>query len=174
MNFVATDSKTRNCPNGTVANMSLGGGLSTSTNSAAAALVNAGVFLAVAAGNDNKDAKNYSPASEPTVCTVGATANTDAKSSFSNFGSVVDVFAPGTSILSTWIGSNTATNTISGTSMASPHIAGLGAYLLGLLGKKTPAALCSYIGSTANSGVITGLPSGTKNLLAFNGNPSAA
>jgi len=174
INFVAEDAKTRSCPNGTVANMSLGGGLSTSINSAAKALVSSGVFLAVAAGNDNKDAANYSPASEASACTVGSTTNADAKSSFSNYGSVVDIFAPGTNILSTWIGSNSATNTISGTSMASPHIAGLGAYLLGFKGKMTPAALCSYIASTANSGKITGLPSGTKNLLAFNGNPSAA
>ncbi|KAK0652676.1 peptidase S8/S53 domain-containing protein [Cercophora newfieldiana] len=174
MNAVVTDSKTRNCPNGTVANMSLGGSRSTAMNNAAKALVDAGVFLAVAAGNDNADAANYSPASETSACTVGSSTNADAKSSFSNYGSVVDIFAPGTSILSTWIGSNSATNTISGTSMASPHIAGLGAYLLAFTGKKTPAQLCAYIASTANSGVLTGLNSATKNLLAFNGNPSAA
>ncbi|KAG7289965.1 hypothetical protein NEMBOFW57_006343 [Staphylotrichum longicolle] len=173
INFVATDSASRSCPNGTVANMSLGGGYSASINKAAAALVNAGVFLAVAAGNDNADASSYSPASESTVCTVGATDKNDAKASYSNYGSVVDIQAPGSNILSTWIGSTSATNTISGTSMASPHVAGLGAYLLTLLGKKTPAALCSYIKSTAISGSITGLPSSTTNKLAFNGNPSA-
>lgn len=174
MNFVASDSQTRSCPNGTVANMSLGGSYSASSNSAAAAMVKAGVFLAVAAGNDGKNAANYSPASEPTVCTVGATTSADAIASYSNYGTLVDIFAPGSSILSAWIGSTTATNTISGTSMATPHITGLAAYLLTLLGKKTPAALCSYIASTANSGVITGIPSGTVNKLAFNGNPSAA
>ncbi|KAK1756701.1 peptidase S8/S53 domain-containing protein [Echria macrotheca] len=173
INFVASDYKTRNCVNGTVANMSLGGSSSSSMNSAAKALVDAGVFLSVAAGNDNANAQNSSPASEPSVCTVGATTNTDAKSSFSNYGAIVDVFAPGTSIKSTWIGSTSATNTISGTSMAAPHIAGLGAYLLALEGPRTPAALCSRIAALAQSGKITGLPSGTVNKLAFNGNPSA-
>jgi subtilisin family serine protease len=172
MNFVTTDIKTRSCPNGAVANMSLGGSLSTAINSAAKAMVSAGVFLAVAAGNSNTDAANSSPASEPTVCTVGATDISDARASYSNYGSVVDIFAPGTNILSTWIGSNGATNTISGTSMATPHITGLGAYLLTLLGKKTPAALCAYIASTARTGTISGIPSGTVNKLAFNGNPS--
>ena len=109
INFVASDSKTRSCPKGVVANMSLGGSKSTAVNSAAAALVNAGVFLAVAAGNDNANAANYSPASEPSVCTVGATTSSDVRSSFSNYGSVVDIFAPGTSILSTWIGGTSAT-----------------------------------------------------------------
>jgi hypothetical protein len=89
--------------------MSLGGGYSAAINNAAAALVNAGVFLAVAAGNDNADASSYSPASESTVCTVGATDKTDARASYSNYGSVVDIQAPGTSILSTWIGSTSAT-----------------------------------------------------------------
>ncbi|KAL2130954.1 hypothetical protein VTI74DRAFT_5737 [Chaetomium olivicolor] len=172
INFVAQDAPNRSCPNGTVANMSLGGGYSASINNAARALVNAGVFLAVAAGNDNANAANYSPASEPSVCTVGATDRNDAKASYSNYGSVVDIFAPGSSILSTWIGGSSATNTISGTSMATPHITGLGAYLLALLGPKSPAELCNYIKTTAISGSITGLPSGTTNRLAFNGNPS--
>ncbi|KAB5585503.1 peptidase S8/S53 domain-containing protein [Coniochaeta sp. 2T2.1] len=172
MNYVTTDSQTRSCPNGTVANMSLGGGTSTAINSAAKAMVSAGVFLAVAAGNDNVNAANTSPANEPSVCTVGATTSADARASYSNYGSAVDIFAPGTNILSTWNTGTSATNTISGTSMATPHIAGLGAYLLTLLGKKTPAALCAYIVSTAQSGILSGIPSGTVNKLAFNGNPS--
>ncbi|KAI0880348.1 subtilisin-like protein [Annulohypoxylon maeteangense] len=170
MNYVTSDVKTRSCPAGAVANMSLGGGSSSSINSAAKAMINAGVFLAVAAGNDNQNAANSSPASEPSVCTVGATTNADARASYSNYGSVVDIFAPGTNILSTWKGGST--NTISGTSMATPHIAGLGAYLLALEGSKSPQELCSYIASTANSGVLTSIPSGTVNKLAFNGNPS--
>ncbi|KAI1451337.1 subtilisin-like protein [Annulohypoxylon moriforme] len=170
MNFVTSDVKTRSCAAGAVANMSLGGGSSSSINSAAKAMINAGVFLAVAAGNDNQNAANSSPASEPSVCTVGATTNADARASYSNYGSVVDIFAPGSNILSTWKGGNT--NTISGTSMATPHITGLGAYLLALEGKKTPQELCSYIASTANSGVLSSIPSGTVNKLAFNGNPS--
>lgn len=172
MNFVTTDSASRSCPNGTVANMSLGGGRSTSINNAARAMVNAGVFLAVAAGNENVDAANSSPASETTACTVGATTSGDARASYSNFGSVVDIYAPGSNILSTWIGGTSATNTISGTSMASPHVAGLGAYLLTLLGRRSPQQLCSYIVSTATPNVLSGIPSGTVNRLAFNGNPS--
>ncbi len=169
INFVAQDVATRSCPKGAVANMSLGGGKSAAVNSAAAALISAGVFLAVAAGNSADDARFYSPASEPTVCTVGATESGDDIAYYSNYGSLVDIFAPGTDVLSTWIGSSTATNTISGTSMATPHITGLGAYLLALLGAKTPQALCSYIQSTAQKNVLTGIPSGTVNALAFNG-----
>ncbi|KAK3375616.1 peptidase S8/S53 domain-containing protein [Lasiosphaeria ovina] len=169
INYVTTDSATRNCPNGTVANMSLGGGKSTAINSAAAAAIKAGVFLAVAAGNSDDDAAFYSPASEPTVCTVGATDNTDTRAYFSNYGTLVDIFAPGVDVLSSWIGGTNATNTISGTSMATPHITGLGAYLLGLLGKKAPQALCQYLKDTATANVITDVPTGTINALAFNG-----
>ena len=172
INFVASDAQSRNCPNGTVANMSLGGGKSSTLNQAAAGLISSGVFLAVAAGNDGANAANYSPASEPSVCTVGATTSSDAVASYSNYGSIVDIFAPGTNILSSWIGSTSATNTISGTSMATPHIAGLGAYLLTLMGPRSPTALCSYIASIATSGTLSGVPSGTVNKLAFNGNPS--
>ncbi|KIH89792.1 proteinase T precursor [Sporothrix brasiliensis 5110] len=174
IDFVAQDAATRTgCSKGTVANMSLGGGFSAAVNSAAAALVSAGVFLAVAAGNSADDASYYSPASEPTVCTVAASETVDDVAYYSNYGSVVDIFAPGTNVLSTWIGSTTATNTISGTSMATPHITGLGAYLLALLGPKAPQALCAYIQSTAQKNVLTGVPSGTINALAFNSNPTA-
>ncbi|KAF2853213.1 subtilisin-like serine protease-like protein PR1A [Plenodomus tracheiphilus IPT5] len=170
INYVANDAKTRNCPNGAVANMSLGGARSTAVNSAAANVVSAGVFLAVAAGNEAQDASNSSPASEASAYTVGATDSSDRLASFSNFGTVVDILAPGVSILSTWL--NGGTNTISGTSMASPHVAGLGAYLLGFEGKKTPAALSARITALSLRNKITGLPSSTKNYLAFNGNPS--
>ena len=171
INFVANDAKTRSCPNGAVANMSLGGSKSTAVNSAAANAVAAGVFMAVAAGNDGRDAANFSPASEATAFTVGATDSSDRLASFSNYGSVVDILAPGVSILSTWL--NGRTNTISGTSMATPHVAGLAAYLLALEGKKTPAALASRIQSLAIKTKVSGVPSSTKNYLAFNGNPSA-
>lgn len=107
INFVASDAPARSCTS--VANMSLGGGKSTALNSAAAALVSAGVFLAVAAGNDAADAANYSPASETSACTVGATTSSDALASYSNYGSVVDVLAPGSSIISSYIGSTSAT-----------------------------------------------------------------
>ncbi|PHH74065.1 hypothetical protein CDD80_3328 [Ophiocordyceps camponoti-rufipedis] len=169
MDFAVVDSRRRSCPKGVVANLSLGGGFSAAINHAAAAMIRAGVFLSVAAGNDNRDAAGYSPASEPTVCTVGASTANDQRSSFSNFGSVVDIFAPGSNILSTWIGGRT--NTISGTSMATPHITGLGAYLAGLEGFTDPQALCRRMQQLATRDVLTGLPSGTVNLLAFNGNP---
>ncbi|KAG7286792.1 hypothetical protein NEMBOFW57_009108 [Staphylotrichum longicolle] len=177
IDFVAADAVNRTaagqCPKGSVANMSLGGGKSDSINSAAAAAVRAGVFFAVAAGNSNDDAKWYSPASEASVCTVGATDVADVRAYFSNYGAGVDVFAPGVDVLSSWIGGVDKTNTISGTSMASPHVAGLGAYLLALLGPKTPAELCQHLKDTATLGTITDLPNGTLNALAFNGNPNA-
>ena len=103
-----------------VFNMSLGGGKSTSLNTAVNNAVAAGVTVVVAAGNSNADACNYSPASAVNAITVGATTSGEATASYSNYGSCVDLWAPGSSIKSAWIGSNTATNTISGTSMASP------------------------------------------------------
>jgi len=102
MDFVTADSKTRSCPKGSVANMSLGGSKSAAVNSAAAAMIAAGVFLAVAAGNNNANANSFSPASETTACTVGATESGDSRASYSNYGPVVDIFAPGSDILSTW------------------------------------------------------------------------
>ncbi|KAF2706449.1 subtilisin-like serine protease-like protein PR1A [Pleomassaria siparia CBS 279.74] len=171
INYAANDQKTRAaCSGGAVGSLSLGGGKSTTVNAAAANAVSAGLFLSVAAGNDNVNAANYSPASEPTVFTVGATDSSDAKAAFSNYGAVVDIFAPGVSILSTWL--NGGTNTISGTSMATPHVAGLAAYILALEGKVTPAALGARLIALSNKSKITGLPSGTANQLAFNGNPS--
>ncbi|KAH8642023.1 subtilisin-like serine protease-like protein PR1A [Alternaria alternata] len=107
INYVANDVKTRSCPNGAVANMSLGGSRSTAVNTAAANAVTAGVFMAVAAGNEAQDAANSSPASEPTVYTVGATDSSDRLASFSNYGSIVDILAPGVSILSTWLNGGT-------------------------------------------------------------------
>jgi len=107
------------------ANMSLGGGKSRALDLAVNAAVSSGVHFAVAAGNDDRDACNYSPAGADKAITVGATTIEDDRAWFSNWGRCVDIFAPGHEILSTWIGSKTATNTISGTSMASPHIAGI-------------------------------------------------
>ncbi|KAK0744740.1 peptidase S8/S53 domain-containing protein [Apiosordaria backusii] len=174
IDFVAADHTTRGCPKGATANLSLGASRSTAVNAAAAAAVRAGVFLSVAAGNSADDSFFYSPASEETVCTVGATDEVDVRAWFSNYGELVDVFAPGVAVLSSWIGNPTATNTISGTSMAAPHVAGLASYLLGLLpGPKTPAELCTYIRDTATNGTITDLPAGTFNGIAFNGNPNA-
>jgi subtilisin family serine protease len=172
MNYVVSNAPSRSCPSGVVVNMSLGGGFSSAINSAAAAITNAGHFLAVAAGNSAANAANYSPASAPSAATVGATTSSDAVASYSNYGALVDIFAPGSAITSTYIGGTSATASLSGTSMASPHIAGLGAYLLALEGARSPAALISRIQALATPNTITGVPSGTVNLLAFNGNPS--
>jgi subtilisin family serine protease len=146
--------------------------------------------MAVAAGNEAQDANNTSPASEPTLFTVGATDSSDRFAYFSNFGTVVDVLAPGVSIQSTWLNDGIVRHThpclacmgrwddkytqniMSGTSMATPHVAGLAAYILAHEGRKTPAALSPRIQSLTLRDKITSLPPGTKNYLAFNGNPS--
>ncbi|KAI0343541.1 hypothetical protein BDW22DRAFT_1355993 [Trametopsis cervina] len=117
---------------GSVANMSLGGGKSRALDQAVNTAVEEGLHFAVAAGNDNRDACNYSPAAAEKAVTVGASTIGDERAYFSNFGECVDVFAPGLQIKSTYIGSKTATTTMSGTSMASPHTAGMLAYLLSL------------------------------------------
>ncbi|KAK8087143.1 peptidase S8/S53 domain-containing protein, partial [Apiospora phragmitis] len=156
-----------------VANMSLGASrlVSQSVNNAAAAAVRAGLFLSVAAGNDGSLASLSSPASEPSVCTMAATDATGRRASFSSFGTAVDVFAPGVDILSTW--NDGATNTISGTSMAAPHVTGLGAYLLALEGARDPIALCERIQELATSGIVKNSLT-PNNLLAFNGADSSA
>lgn len=151
-----------------VASMSLGGGKSSAVNSAVAAAVNTGMTFVVAAGNDNANAANYSPASEPSAITVGATTSSNARSSFSNYGSSVDIFAPGSSILSAWIGSNTATNTISGTSMACPHVAGLAAYLMGVEGLSGSSAVTARIKSLGLTNRLSSVGTGSPNLLAYN------
>ncbi|KAI0415763.1 peptidase S8/S53 domain-containing protein [Xylaria grammica] len=170
IDWVAQDAPTRDCPKGTVANLSLGGGKNQASNDAVAALVNAGTFVAVASGNDNADAEDFSPASEPSACTVSASDENDAKADFSNYGAAVDIWAPGTNIESTsYEGGST---TASGTSASSPIVAGLGAYLLTLEGGRDPIALCDRIKELSTQGILAGVPDGTANALAFNGNPS--
>jgi len=114
-----------------VASLSLGGGPSLSTDRAVNTLKDAGFVVVVAAGNDNDDACNYSPARAANAITVGATDNTDTRSSFSNWGTCLDIFAPGSSITSCWWTGTDSTRTISGTSMACPHVAGAAAVILG-------------------------------------------
>ncbi|KAI5356542.1 putative peptidase S8/S53 domain, peptidase S8, subtilisin, His-active [Septoria linicola] len=153
-----------------VLSMSLGGTYSKTTNDAIVEATNAGAFITVAAGNEGEDASNSSPASAPSACTVGATNLQDTRADFSNFGKALDIFAPGEDITSAWIGSSSAKNTISGTSMATPHIAGLAAYLIALEGSKSPAALCQRIQELAQKDVVEDVGSGSPNFLAYNGN----
>jgi subtilisin family serine protease len=148
-----------------VANMSIGGPVSTSLNTAVNNAVNAGVFFAVAAGNENQNACNVSPASAANAYTIGSTTTSDARSSFSNFGTCVDTFAPGSSITSTWNTSDTATNTISGTSMASPHAAGAGALVLHEHPTWTPTQVTSELNARATTGVLIGIGTGSPNRL---------
>jgi serine protease len=150
-----------------VANMSLGGGASAATDTAVTNLVNAGVFTAVAAGNDNANACNYSPARAAAAFTVGSTTNTDARSSFSNFGTCLDIFAPGSSITSAWFTSSTATNTISGTSMASPHVAGVGAIFLANNPTATPSAVGTALINNSTPNKVTGAQTGSPNRLLY-------
>ena len=150
-----------------VANLSLGGGYSAATNTAVRSLAAAGVYTVVAAGNSGRSACNYSPASEPTVMTVAASTSSDARASYSNYGSCVDVYAPGSSITSAWYTSPTATNTISGTSMASPHVAGVAALYKSALGDASQATIDGWITSNATPNVITSNRRGTPNRLLF-------
>jgi subtilisin family serine protease len=150
-----------------VANMSLGGGASSATDTATNNLINAGVTVVVAAGNSNANACNYSPARVANAITVGSTTSTDARSSFSNYGSCVNIFAPGSSITSAWYTSTSATNTISGTSMASPHVAGVAALYLAGSPSASPATVRNYVYSRATLNVLTGIGSGSPNRLLY-------
>ena len=150
-----------------VANMSLGGGASTALDNAVANAIASGVTFALAAGNSNVDACTTSPARTPSAITVGATTNTDARASYSNFGTCVDIFAPGSSITSAWKTSNTATNTISGTSMASPHVAGVVALYLQGNPLAGPSDVATALINGASTGKVTSAGTGSPNRLLF-------
>jgi subtilisin family serine protease len=152
-----------------VANMSLGGGRMQSVNDAVEASIASGVTFAVSAGNSARDACNYSPASAPSALTVGATTATDARATYSNIGPCVDLFAPGSGITSAWIGSDTASNTISGTSMASPHATGAAALYLETHSAAPPTEVAQAVLASATVGVLTGAGTGSPNLLLFTG-----
>ena len=150
-----------------VANMSLGGGASFALDTAVQNAINDGVVMAVAAGNSNANACNYSPARAANAITVGATERTDVRASYSNFGTCLDIFAPGSGITSAWIGGTSATNSISGTSMASPHVAGVAAVLLDRYPTSTPADITSMLRSSATPNVVLSAGTGSPNYLLY-------
>ena len=161
---------------GSTVNMSIGGGASDALDAAVNAATNAGLHVVVAAGNDNKDACEYSPARASGPITVGATDSGDNKADFSNFGKCVDIHAPGVDIES--IGLLTSPTTMSGTSMASPHITGLVSYFLSLqpgLGSEfnanliKPSDFKSKLIKYGTQNIIKSLPKDTVNVLAYNG-----
>ncbi|GLZ34770.1 hypothetical protein Lesp02_69570 [Lentzea sp. NBRC 105346] len=150
-----------------VANMSLGGGAQTSLDQAVRSAILKGVTFGIAAGNSNANANGFSPARVSEAITVGATERTDARASYSNFGAVLDVFAPGSGITSSWNTSDTATNTISGTSMATPHVVGVVArYLQGNF-NNTPAQVQAAIVAAATPGKVGNPGAGSPNRLLF-------
>ncbi|GEA67954.1 serine protease [Acinetobacter pittii] len=149
-----------------VVNMSLGGEANTSLDSAVENLFNNGYVMVVAAGNSNTDACSSSPARVSKAITVAATDSTDTRASYSNYGSCVDIFAPGSQINSSWIGSNTATKVLNGTSMATPHVAGVVAEMLQSTPTATPQTISTNLLNQASSNVVKN-PSGSPNRLLY-------
>ncbi|WP_405636882.1 S8 family peptidase [Streptomyces sp. NBC_01178] len=160
---------TANAVKPAVANMSLGGGADAVLDAAVQRSIASGITYAVAAGNESTNANTKSPARVAEAITVGSTTNTDARSSFSNYGAVVDIFAPGSSITSTWNTSDTATNNISGTSMASPHVAGAAAVYLADNPGSTPAQVSAGLVAAATPNVVTNPGTGSPNRLLYVG-----
>ena len=150
-----------------VANMSLGGGASSALDLAVRNSVAAGVTYAVAAGNENTDACNSSPAREASAITVGATSSSDQRASFSNYGACLDVFAPGVGVLSSWHTGDSATASLSGTSMASPHTAGVAALFLARSPNASPSDVAAALTNAASSSVVGNAGAGSPNRLLY-------
>jgi subtilisin family serine protease len=162
---------TQNAIKPAVANMSLGGGADSALDAAVADSIEEGVTYAIASGNSNANACTFSPARVPTAITVNASTRTDARASFSNFGNCTDIFAPGQDITSSWL--NNTTNTISGTSMATPHVAGGAALYLADHPDATPAQVSAALVANGSTGKITSPGTGSPNVLLFTGTGGA-
>jgi subtilisin family serine protease len=160
---------TQNARKPAVANMSLGGGASTALDNAVVSSINSGVTYALAAGNSSANACSSSPARVASAITVGATTSTDARASYSNYGTCLDIFAPGSAITSAWYNTNTATRSISGTSMAAPHVAGAAALVLATNTGFTPAQVRDNLVNRATPSKVTNPGTGSPNRLLFVG-----
>ena len=169
-NWAANDIISKSRTRVAVVSMSLGGGYSSAFNNAVESAASSGVLSTIAAGNEAQNAANVSPASAPSAITVGAIDSNWAIASYSNWGTVLDIFGPGSNVLSAWYTSNTASNSISGTSMATPHIAGLALYGISVEGVSGVAGVTNWLTSTATSGKITGNLRSSPNLIGNNGN----
>lgn len=157
-----------------VANLSLGGPASATLDSAVNGAIAKGISMVVAAGNDNANACNYSPARTPDAITVGATTSSDARASYSNFGTCLDLFAPGSSVRSAWSTGDTATNILNGTSMAAPHAAGVVALMLEARPDATPLAIAEHLKATASVNKLSSTGAGSPNLLLYSLSTQAA
>ncbi|KAK0663411.1 peptidase S8/S53 domain-containing protein [Cercophora samala] len=167
LNWIVNNAKARGIVKKAVINISLGGGYTASVNAAVKAATDAGLTVVVSAGNSNANSGNYSPASAPSAITVGAIDGTGYRAWFSNWGNVVDIFAPGVSVLSAYHTSNTATWYMDGTSMAAPHVAGLAAYFIAKENLSGSSAVTTRILGASVTGSV-GDPKGSWNRRAYN------
>ncbi|KAL6406033.1 hypothetical protein AUP68_10594 [Ilyonectria robusta] len=167
LSWAVNNAKARGIAKKAVVNMSLGGSFAASLNAAVKAATDAGLTVVVSAGNSNANSALYSPASAPSAITVGAVEGTNYRAWFSNFGSLVDIFAPGVSTLSAYHLSNTGSRYLAGTSMASPHVAGLAAYFIAKEILSGSIAVTNRILGAAVSGVV-GDPQGSWDRVAYN------